>query len=161
LEDNLKDPIVEFSKFDTDQLIVDREGILAVNPHRFEMMLLDGVLYVDEDRAVGFKDVTDQEFWVRGHFPERPIMPGVLICESAAQLSAYFASTKRLLDSGVVGLGGLESVRFRAPVVPGDKLILMLRRGRVRKNVMFMTEFQAFVNETLVADGLVKGVALQ
>lgn len=76
LDNRLKKPIVDFSKFDLNKVLVDRDGILDVNPHRFEMALLDGVLYVDDDSAVGFKDVREDEFWVRGHFPGRPLMPG-------------------------------------------------------------------------------------
>ena len=65
-----------------------------------------------------------------------------------------------MVDDGYVGLGGLESIRFRVPVVPGDRLTVMLRKGKVRRNVLFTAEFQGFVGETLVADGVIKGVAL-
>ena len=158
--DVLKTSFVSFDAFDYDKVLVDQEGIRAVNPHRFEMLLLDGILYNDEQNSVGYKDITDDMFWVRGHFPGRPLMPGVLMCECAAQLSAYYAITTKMVDSGVVGLGGLENVRFRGPVVPGDRLTLMLNRGKVRRNVMFSADFQGFVDQTLVVDGTIKGVAL-
>ena len=124
------------------------------------MALLDGIVYLTETTAVGFKDVTDDEFWIRGHFPGRPLMPGVLICECAAQLSSYFAIKTKMVDNGVVGLGGLEKVRFRAPVVPGDRLTVMLKREKVRRNVIFSAGFQGYVDKTLVVDGVIKGVAL-
>lgn len=155
-----KDTYVDFTEFDEDKVLVSKEGICEVNPHRFELQLLDGILYIDDDRAVGFKDITDDAFWVRGHFPDRPLMPGVLICECAAQLSSYYAHTTKLVDNGYVGLGGLESVRFRGPVVPGDRLIVMLKKGRARRNAMFSAFFQGFVNKTLIVDGVIKGVAL-
>lgn len=155
-----KDAIVDFSEFDLDKVVADQEAIMKINPHRFELLLLDGILYQTEERAVGYKDITEDMFWVRGHFPDRPLMPGVLICECAAQLSSYFAIITKMVDGGYVGLGGLESVRFRGPVQPGDKLVLMLRRGKVRRNAMFKADFQGFVNETLVVDGVIKGVAL-
>ena len=142
-------------------MLVDREGIKAVNPHRFELLLLDGVLYCSEDRAVGYLDVQPDAFWVRGHFPDRPLMPGVLICESAAQLSSYYAIKTGLVSNGVVGLGGLSDVRFRNPVVPGNRLLLMLKKGKARVNAMFNAEFQGFVDGTLVVDGVIKGVALR
>lgn len=125
------------------------------------MLLVDGVLHLDDDCAVGFLDVLPDAFWVRGHFPERPLMPGVLICESAAQLSSYFAIKTGLVTEGMVGLGGLTDVRFRNPVVPGDRLVLMLKKGKSRVNAMFNADFQGFVNETLVVDGTIKGVALR
>lgn len=157
----MKDAIVDYSEFDLDKVLVDKEGILAVNPHRHEMQLLDGIVHLTELTAVGFKDLANDEFWVRGHFPGHPLMPGVLICECAAQLSSYFALKTNLVDSGIVGLGGLDSVRFRGPVTPGDKLVVMLQRGKVRRNMMFSANFQAFVDRSLVADGIIKGVALQ
>ena len=155
-----KDSYVDFSEFDENKVVVSREEIEKVNPHRFELFLLDGILYIDDERAVGFKDVTEDEFWVRGHFPDKPLMPGVLICECAAQLSSYYALTRGLVDGGYVGLGALEGIRFRGPVVPGDRLIVMLKKGKVRRNVIFSAEFQGFVGDTLVVDGTIKGVAL-
>ena len=156
----MKSSYVDFSEIDFNRVVISREQILEVNPHRFEMSLLDGILQISENTAVGFKDVTNDEFWVRGHFPNRPLMPGVLICECAAQLSSYFAITNKMVDTGYVGLGGLESIRFRAPVTPGNKLVVMLKRGKVRKNAMFKADFQGFVDQTLVVDGTIKGVAL-
>ena len=153
-------PLVPLSEFDLDKVTVDRDGIIKVNPHRHEMLLLDGICLVNPDYAVGFADISNEDFWVRGHFPDRPLMPGVLMCEAAAQLSAYFAKTTGLAENGTVGLGGLDKVRFRGPVVPGDRLVLMLKKGRVRKNVMFSADFQGFVKENLVVDGVIKGVVL-
>ena len=155
-----KDAILDFSKFDPDKVLVSQEEICKINPHRFELMLLDGILYFDDDYAVGFKDLNEDSFWVRGHFPGKPLMPGVLICECAAQLSSYFALVKKMVDNGFVGLGGLENIRFRNAVVPGDRLIVMLKKGKVRRNAMFTADFQGYVDGTLVVDGMIKGVAL-
>lgn len=160
LDKTLKEAFVDSSKYDPNNVIGDLESVLAVNPHRHEMRLLDGILYHDDEHAVGFRDVSKDEFWVRGHFPDRPLMPGVLICECAAQLSSYFAIKNKLVDSGYVGLGGLEKVRFRGPVVPGNRLIVMLKIGKVRRNRMFTADFQGFVDDGIVVEGIVRGVAL-
>ena len=65
-----------------------------------------------------------------------------------------------MVDNGFVGLGGLENIRFRNAVVPGDRLIVMLKKGKVRRNAMFTADFQGYVDGTLVVDGMIKGVAL-
>ncbi len=157
----MKSSFVDFSEFDCEKVLISRDEILKINPHRFEMMLLDGIVYHTENHVVGFKDVTQDEFWVRGHFPDKPLMPGVLICECAAQLSSYFAITNGMVTEGYVGLGGLEEIRFRAPVLPGNRLVIMLQRGKVRKNVIFSADFQGYVDENLVAEGTIKGVVLK
>jgi len=160
-EINLKDALVSFDEFDLSRVIAGREEILKINPQRHEMLMLDGVVFMTEDRAVGFKDVSPNEFWVRGHFPGRPLLPGVLMCECAAQLSSYFAQTNNMVDDGIVGLGGFEGVRFRSPVVPGDKLVVMLKRGKYRHNVIFSSDFQGYVDQTLVVEGTIKGIVLR
>jgi 3-hydroxyacyl-[acyl-carrier-protein] dehydratase len=157
----LKSAFVDFSQFDCDKVLVGRDEIMQVNPHRFEMMLLDGILYQTEEFIVGYKDVSDKEFWVRGHFPGRPLMPGVLMCECAAQLSSYFALTNNMVSKGNVGLGGLDQIRFRGPVVPGNKLIIMMKRNRFRHNVIFTSEFQGYIDRNLVVDGVITGVVLK
>lgn len=157
----MKSAIVDFAEFDCKQVLVGREEILRINPHRFEMALLDGILFQTEERIVGFKDLAQDEFWVRGHFPGRPLMPGVLMCECAAQLSSYFALTNQMVSQGTVGLGGLDDVRFRGPVVPGDRLIIMMKRNRSRHNVMFNADFQGYIDQELVVDGTITGVVLK
>ncbi len=156
----MKEPIVAFSEFDIDKVIVDRDGVMSVNPHRHELQLVDGILYISENHAVGYLDIKEDAFWVRGHFPQKALMPGVLMCESAAQLSSYFAISTKMTETGYIGLGGFDNVRFRGPVVPGDKLVMMLYRKRYRKNQMFTADFQCFVKENLVAEGEIRGVAL-
>ena len=156
----MKEPIVSFSDFDVNQVLVDRDGVMKVNPHRFELQLLDGILYLGDDHAVGYLDVKEDAFWVRGHFPQKPLMPGIVMCEAAAQLSSYFAISTKMTETGFIGLGGFDSVRFRGPVVPGDKLVMMLYRKRYRKNQMFTADFQCYVDRNLVVEGEIRGVAL-
>ena len=156
-----KEPIVEFSDFDENKLIADKATIESYIPHRDHLSLLDGILFECEEskRVVGMKDVRDDEFWVSGHFPQKPLMPGVVACECAAQVSAYYASKFKIVD-GVVGLGSLDQVKFRGPIVPGQRLILMIERKKFRRGFLFVSHFQIFIDKELAVDGLIKGVPL-
>lgn len=155
-----RDPIVDFSEFDLNRVIADKEAVQKLIPQRFEMSQLDGILFEDADqtRGVGFKDATQNEFWVRGHMPGFALMPGVLICECAAQVMAYFAKKFKYFDQGMVGFGGINNVRFRGMVRPGDRLVLMVARRRLRRNTMVVCDFEAYVDKNLVAEGELKGV---
>src|SRR5713101_7735153 len=91
--------------FDTAQLdfsnvIVDQDAIRRVNPQRFEMEQLDAIVYLDLANRiiVGYKDIRYDEFWVRGHMPGYPLLPGVLMCEASAQLCSYFVMTQHTVD---------------------------------------------------------------
>lgn len=157
-----KDLILDFSEYDVNRVIADQEEIRRYNLQRFEMEQLTAVIFADVDRGIcaGYKDITDKEFWVRGHMPSVPIMPGVVMCETAAQLSSYFAQKYDLLGCNVVGFGGLEEVRFRGTVVPGDRLVVVVERLKVRRNAMILCRFQGFVRETLVVEGKLMGICL-
>src|SRR4030043_1271721 len=91
--------------------IFDREAISRVNSQQFEMQQLDGVLWYDKENmlVLGFKDVTDSEFWVRGHIPDRPLMPGVIMVEAAAQLCTFYYK-KSIPDERFLGFGGGDHV---------------------------------------------------
>lgn len=157
-----KEQIVDFSDFDVSQPIADKEVIMSLNRQRYEMQQLDGILYEDAEArvCVGYKDATDSEFWVSGHMPGMPIMPGVVMCEIAAQLSSYLCTKHNFLGAEVVGLGGLEEIRFRNVVRPGDRFVVMLRQEKVRYGAMIICYFQGYVDKTLVVDGKIKGIPL-
>lgn len=160
---NIKNQIVDFSEYDEETVIASADEVRTVLPHRHELALLDGIFFEDFEtgRAVGFHDVRDDEFWVRGHFPEKALMPGVVICECAAQLCAYFATRSKLLEDCLIALGGLDEVRFRGPVVPGDRLVTMLEKVKGRRNMLIVGRFQCFVRQELVVEGVIRGVALR
>ena len=90
------------------------------------MEQLTAIVFDDVERGicVGYKDVSPHEFWVRGHMPGMPLMPGVIMCEAAAQLCSYHVQKHNLLGAEMVGFGGLDDVRFRGTVVPGDRLVI-------------------------------------
>src|ERR1700722_16355968 len=144
--------IMDPLQIDTRQGVCDREGLRAINPQRREMEQLDSIVYIDRvgHVCIGYKDVRDDEFWVRGHMPDYPLMPGVLMCEAAAQLvSYYYMVTSELKAGDFVGFGGMENVRFRGPVKPGDRLLLVGKGLRVhRRQTIF--NVQGFVGKSLV-----------
>ena len=110
--------------------------ILKHLPHRYPFVLVDRIIEIDgEHKIVGVKNVSINENFFQGHFPNRPVMPGVLICEALAQVGAIFAHNARGGRDGdkIFVLTGLDKVKFKRPVEPGDQLRLELtclkRRG--------------------------------
>ncbi|MFH1595351.1 MAG: 3-hydroxyacyl-ACP dehydratase FabZ [Pseudomonadota bacterium] len=131
------------------------EDIKRILPHRYPFLLIDRVLSFQLGKSiVGLKNVTINEPFFQGHFPDRPIMPGVLIAEAMAQAGGILAllSTPENLGNPSVFLMGLDKVRFRQPVVPGDQLRLEVATIRSGKKFWKM-QGKAFVNDTLVAEG--------
>ncbi|MDO4584270.1 MAG: 3-hydroxyacyl-ACP dehydratase FabZ family protein [Planctomycetia bacterium] len=153
--------LVDLSTIDWNTVVRTREQIRQYNPHRFEMELLTAVAYEDDEKriAVGYQDVPADAFWCRGHMPGFPLMPGVIICECAAQLASYYAIKLECITQGIVGLGGLDQVKFRGIVRPGDRLVLITRLARVRHNMMVI-DFEAAVDNEIVAEGQIKGIAI-
>jgi len=157
-----KDFLIDLSQIDFTKVIATIEDIRKVNPQRFEMEQLTAIVHVDKSiwSCVGYKDVTDQEFWVRGHMPGLPLMPGVVMLEAIAQLCSYVTQAHDLLGAEMVGFGGLEEVRFRDPVLPGDRLILMCRLDKVRRGRMIVCRFQGVVKDRVVIEGVLKGIPI-
>lgn len=157
-----KDPILDLTTIDLNNVVADIEEIRLHNPQRFEMEQLTAIVYenMDQKICVGYKDVTKDEFWIRGHMPGMPLMPGVVMLEAAAQLSAYFTQKHDLLGSHMVGFGGLEDVRFREPVILGDRLYLLCEFIKARRNRMIISRFEGIVNGSIVVEGQLKGIPI-
>jgi 3-hydroxyacyl-[acyl-carrier-protein] dehydratase len=132
-----------------------QDEIQRLLPHRYPFLLVDRILEVEPGRRiVGLKNVTANEYFFQGHFPGRPIMPGVLIIEVVAQVGGILAllSTPDNQGNPSVFLMGVDKVRFRQPVVPGDQLRIEVETLRGGKKFWKM-QGKAFVGETLVAEG--------
>jgi 3-hydroxyacyl-[acyl-carrier-protein] dehydratase len=142
--------------------IFDRDAICEVNPQRFEMQHLDGILWCDKDKRLilGYKDVTEDEFWVRGHIPDRPLMPGVIMIEAAAQLSSFFM--KQIFEiEGFIGFAGIDSAKFRSVVEPGQRLYLLghVTKFKLRKRASHVTtKVQGVVEGSMVFEAAISGM---
>ncbi len=153
-------PLVDLSGVDLDALEMSIEEVRTYNAQRYEMEQLDGVICVDLDGgfAVAYRDVRDDAFWVKGHIPGRPLLPGVLMIESAAQLSSlyYKIITK---DDRFLGFGGVENVKFRGAVVPGQRVIIVSRVIEVKsRKAVFDT--QGLVDGKIVFEARIIGMPL-
>jgi beta-hydroxyacyl-ACP dehydratase FabZ len=134
--------------------MLDINQIRDILPHRYPMLLVDRILEVADDRIVGLKNVTANEPFFQGHFPCYPVMPGVLIVETMAQVGAVLllrAVEKR--DDKLVFFTSIEEAKFRKPVVPGDQLRVEMRVLRRRATVCKMSG-RVTVDGTLVAEAI-------
>jgi 3-hydroxyacyl-[acyl-carrier-protein] dehydratase len=153
--------LIDPAAIDTSRVLVDLEGIRQYNPQRHEMEQLTAIVALDTEQhlIIGYKDIEHDEFWIRGHMPGYPLMPGVMICEAAAQLASYYCRVIDLVKDGFLAFGGLEEVRFRGQVRPGDRLVLVCKAARVnRRQTIF--ESQGFVDTNMVFHGKIIGVPL-
>ncbi len=139
--------------------MIDIEEIKRIIPHRYPFLLVDRVIECDmESRIVGIKNVTVNEPFFQGHFPEFAVMPGVLIIESMAQVGCILAlKILKMEGHGSVFFTGIDGAKFRKPVVPGDCLRLELTKVKQR-GTLFRFQGNAFVGDALVAEGTLQAM---
>jgi 3-hydroxyacyl-[acyl-carrier-protein] dehydratase len=133
---------------------IDIVEIMRLLPHRYPFIMVDRIVSIDPGKAItGLKNVTINEPFFQGHFPGRPVMPGVLILEGMAQVGAVLAFCANPEEVGrkLIYFAGIDKARFRRPVVPGDQLILKLEMIRQKRTIMVMNG-KAYVDENLVAE---------
>jgi 3-hydroxyacyl-[acyl-carrier-protein] dehydratase len=136
-------------------VVLDIQAIRDILPHRYPMLLVDAIIELEEERIVGIKNVTVNEPFFVGHFPDYPVMPGVLIVEAMAQVAGILVlnqipDRKRKL----VLLASVEEAKFRRPVVPGDQLRIEMKVSRRKATVAKMFG-QATVDGLVVAEAQV------
>ncbi|CAI8388146.1 MAG: 3-hydroxyacyl-ACP dehydratase FabZ [PS1 clade bacterium] len=142
---------------------VDIQDILDFLPHRYPFLLVDRVEDMQgEETAVGIKNVTYSEPWFTGHFPERPVFPGVLIIEAIAQVSAILVLQNAKLNGQPIIADRIyfmtvDNVRFRRPVVPGDQMRIRVEKIR-RRGMAYKFRGRVFVGDELAAEGVIMAV---
>ena len=141
---------------------LSRERIMEMIPHRDPFLMVDEVIdLVPAESATGVKHVSAEEYYFKGHFPQRPIMPGVLIIETMAQTAALVVvhTLGAAFEGKLVYFMSIEEARFRKPVFPGDTLMVHVTKQRNRGNV-WKFRGEAKVGNTLVAEAVYTAMIL-
>lgn len=152
--------LVDLTTLNLEATVYDVAEIEATNAQRFEMRMIDRIIFFDNDAGVlaGLKHVREDEFWVRGHFPGRPVFPGVMMLEAAAQLASFYMGREMVKDQ-IIGFAAADNVRFRRTVHPGDDLLILGESLGIRRNVARL-KTQGLVNGDLVFEAQVTGMVI-
>lgn len=155
--------IVDLSNLDLSKDVVPEEELRSILPHRHEFLMLDGICHLDTEKklAVGYKDWGADAWWGRGHIPGRPLMPGVLMIESAAQVASYLI--KKTSDWEIdrfIGLAGLDNVRIRGTIEPPARVYFVSGNLRISGRRMARMPAQVFCNGTMTMEMDLIGVLL-
>lgn len=150
--------LFDLSEIDLDAVAVSSEEVGRINPQTGDMRQLDHVIWVAEgfDAGLGVKHVRDDEFWVPGHVPGRPLLPGILMIEACAQLSSVINQLKSG-ETQFLGFTRCDDVVFRGQVLPGDTLYLMSKEISYRPR-RFVCATQGVVDGKLVFEGQITGM---
>jgi 3-hydroxymyristoyl/3-hydroxydecanoyl-(acyl carrier protein) dehydratase len=152
--------LIDFEKLDLSRTLFGRDAIERHCQQRGTFAMIDGVLHFERGGGpiVGFKDLALDAWWAKDHVPGRPIFPGVLQCEGAAQLASFdYLERTPSLEGKFIGFAGLDGVRFRGLVQPPARIIYVARAVKLRSN-MFVYDAQAFVERNLVFEGQIIGM---
>lgn len=153
--------LFDISEIDLDRVLYGVEDIERINPHRGEMRMIDAISYASEDEVhwAAYKDVRDDEFWVPGHIPGQPVFPGVLMVEAVAQLASY-RCLRAMPECQFMGFAGIDGVKFRGQILPGDRLYMLLKQIEFRPR-RCICDAQGYANDTLVFEGRITGMPMK
>ena len=155
-------PLIDVSTLDHDNVVVTKAQVLEVLRQRGRFEMVDGLLHFDPtgDLVVGFKEIRSDDWWCEDHIPGRPLFPGVMMLEHAAQICTYdFMHRPEANPDSFVGFGGVNQTRFRGTVVPDCRLVTVGKLVRIRSR-MFTYQAQGFVEDKLVFETEVLGVVV-
>lgn len=132
--------------------MLDTKQIMEIIPHRYPFLLVDKAELMEESKgAIGYKNVTINEPFFQGHFPQEPVMPGVLIIEALAQVGAIALLSQEVFKGKIAYFGGIKEAKFRGKVVPGDRLKLSCEIIK-QKGPMGIGKAIAYVEKTKVCE---------
>ncbi len=152
--------LYDLGKVDLSQVVYTREAIYERLPHRYEFMQLDGIVHLDREAAVAiaYRDVREDDWWVRGHVPGRPIFPGVLMLETAAQLAAFTCKYVHEYQ-GFVAFGGVDRCKFRDAVTPPSRLFFVCHQIE-NKPRRIAADCQGLVDGAVVFEARITGLPI-
>ncbi len=134
------------------EIAIDINQIMKLLPHRYPFLLVDRVLeFTPRQSITAIKNVTINEPFFQGHFPDFPVMPGVLIIEALAQTAALLTFTEEKADDAVYYFAGIDNARFKKPVLPGDQLVMVATYQRERAGI-YKFHVEATVDGELAAE---------
>ena len=154
------EPLFDISSIDLNAVFLTPDKVAECNPQRGDMRHLDHVIYMNEaaSKALGVKMVKEDEFWVPGHIPGRPLLPAVLMIEAAAQLSSILYQY-RTRESAFLGFTRCDKAVFRGQVVPGDTLLLLAKEHKFQRR-RFTCDAQGIVNDKVVFQVKITGMQM-
>jgi len=152
--------LFDMPRIDMDHPQVTREQIYQALPHRHEFMQLDGILHVNRDRreVVALRRVRPDEWWCKGHLPGRPLLPGVLMLESAAHVAAYFYAVETE-SMRFLAFSGVDRFKFRETVTPPANLVILGKAVEVKPR-RTICDVQGFVGDTMIFEGQIIGMPI-
>lgn len=156
-------PLVDLQSLDLSRSVIPDEELRTLLPHRDHFQLLDGICHFDPERKlmVGWKDWPADAWWAKGHIPGKPLMPGVLMIEGAAQVASFLIKKTSTWEiDRFVGLAGLNDVRFRGSVVPPARVYFVSGNMQISGRRLARMPAQAFCNGQMTLEMELLGMML-